>query len=141
MRIVENNLTPNIFTSLRKTGPFKSYQDEDIAIAIKNSLYTIYVLDDSEKPIGMARVVGDGRIAFFIKDVVVIPENQGRYIGTIIMEHVLAYIKAHCCDDAYVGLMSTPHKEGFYEKFGFLRRPNDEYGAGMIMYVSKGASK
>lgn len=141
MRVIENNLTPNIFTSLRKTGPFKPYQDSDIEVAIKNSLYTVYVVDDNDEPIGMARIVGDGRIAFFIKDVVVTPQHQGKYVGTLIMEHLLAYIEAHCCDNAYVGLMSTPHKEGFYEKFGFQRRPNVEYGAGMVMYIRKGESK
>ena len=25
-------------------------------------------------------------------------------------------------------------KEGFYEKFGFVTRPNDDVGAGMILY-------
>ena len=36
----------------------------------------LVVVFDDKRPIGIARIVGDGRIAFFIKDVVVDPAYQ-----------------------------------------------------------------
>ncbi len=134
MKLIENGVTPEIFTQLRKTGPFVEYDTEDIKYALKKTIYTVLVVNDENEPIGMARIIGDNKIAFIIKDVVVIPTYQRQNVGTMIMDQLLSYIKNHACQNAYVGLMSTPHKEGFYERFGFIRRPNKIYGAGMIMY-------
>ncbi len=133
----ENSVDAKTFIMLRKNEPFMSYEEADVEVALRNSLYTVLALDGS-KPIGMARVVGDGRIAFFIKDVVVKREYRRRKIGTGIMNRVLSYIRGVCCDNAYVGLMATPHKEPFYQQLGFTVRPNAEHGAGMLMYIRKG---
>lgn len=38
-------------------------------------------------------------------------------------------------DLAFVSLMSAPGKEGFYEKFGFTKRPDAERGSGMSQYI------
>ena len=37
-----------------------------------------------------------------------------------------------------VNLMSAKDKEPFYEKLGFMRRPNDERGSGMTRFLTKG---
>lgn len=34
-----------------------------------------------------------------------------------------------------VNLMAAKGKEPFYKKFGFIERPNDKHGAGMIQYL------
>jgi len=43
--------------------------------------------------IGMARVVGDGAMFFYIQDVVVTPAHQGRGVGTLLLERVMGYFK------------------------------------------------
>ncbi len=138
MVLIQNGVDAKAFIKLRTGEPFMSYKEEDVKIALKNSLYSVLAMENG-KPIGMARVVGDGRIAFFIKDVVVIKEYRRQKVGTEIMNNVIDYIKSVCCDNAYIGLMATPHKEPFYEQLGFITRPNEEHGAGMLMYVKKGA--
>jgi len=40
-------------------------------------------------------------------------------------------------DFLMVNLMAAPNKEGFYKKFGFIERPNENMGAGMVMYLKK----
>lgn len=137
MKIIENALTANIYTKLRNTGPFVSYDDEDIEISLKNSLHSVVVFDDSYKAIGIARIIGDNRITFIIKDVVVLPIYQNQGIGELLIKNLFSYIDKHACENAYIGLMSTIHKEGFYEKYGFIRRPNENYGAGMVMFYKK----
>ncbi len=141
IRIVENGLTPQIYRDLRKTVNFKEYPDCDVAIAIKNSLYTVVVYD-GDFPIGMARVVGDNRVSFFLKDVIVEKSYQKKKIGNLLMEKIFAYLEIHASDGAYVGLMSTPDGVAFYKKHGFIERPTDGMGPGMILfYTRKGELK
>lgn len=70
-----------------------------------------------------------------IQDVVVDLEYQGRKIGTNIMKYLLKqvdeYKKINPNIRTYLG--ASRGKEGFYRKFGFVSRPNDELGAGMIL--------
>ena len=53
----------------------------------------------------------------------------------MLMESLLRYVNAAGCDGAYVGLMATPGTEGFYEKYGFIRRPTADLGHGMVQFV------
>lgn len=129
----DNALTAQIYIDLRRKVNFKEYEETDIEIAVKNSLYSVVVFDE-KKPIGIARIVGDDRIAFFIKDVVVDPAYQKMRIGNILMQSLHSYIADHACDGAYIGLMSTPDCIPFYKKHGFKERPCDGMGPGMIKF-------
>lgn len=137
LQLIENRLTAEIFTKLRPSKYFQKYDSHDIEIALKNTLYSVIILS-SNTPVGMGRVIGDNRIAFFIKDIVVDSKFRNKGIGYLIMQQLMSYIELKGCDNAYVGLMSTPNKEGFYEKFGFEKRPNDKYGHGMIKFLERG---
>lgn len=137
LRIEENKLTADEFIYLRKFGPFISYEKEDVEIGLSNSLYSIAIYDKNIL-VGIARIVGDGRIVFFIKDVVVNPLYKGLGIGTLIIKQLFNYIERNACINAYIGLMATLNTEKFYERFGFIRRPNDNYGAGMVMFYKGG---
>ena len=53
--------------------------------------------------VGMGRIVGDGAIYFYIQDVAVKPEHQGRGVGRQIMEHLLAYLQAQAPPKAFSG--------------------------------------
>lgn len=121
---------------LRDKANFSTYKIKDIEIAFKNNLFSVVVYDNN-KPIGMGRIIGDDRIAFFIKDVIVDPEYQNMKVGNTIMTSLLDYIENRGCVGAYVGLMSTPHKEDFYKKYGFIKRPSETLGSGMVKFLSK----
>lgn len=43
------------------------------------------------KVVGMGRVIGDGRIFFYIQDIAVLPEHQNKGIGKLIMETIQEY--------------------------------------------------
>ena len=93
----DNALTASIYIDLRRKVNFKEYRKEDVETAIANSLYSVVVFDD-KRPIGIARIVGDGRIAFFIKDVVVDPAYQKNRIGNLLMHKLQEYLAgAACC--------------------------------------------
>jgi len=136
IEIVDNALTPEIYIDVRKQVNFKYYEYDDVKTALANTLYSVVIFDDG-KPIGISRIVGDGRIVFFIKDVVVIPEYQKLKIGSMLMERIEQYLSNTACDGAYIGLMSTPGQTEFYKKFGFIERPTADFGPGMVKYHKK----
>lgn len=132
--IIEKNvLTPEIYINLREKVNFKYYSYRDVEVALNNTLYSVVIYDD-DTPIGIGRIVGDDRIVFFIKDIVVDPDYQKMKIGQIIMKNILEYISTKACEGAYIGLMSTKCCVDFYKKFGFIERPNDDLGPGMVKF-------
>ena len=112
-----------------------TYEDNIVEEALKHTLYSLCVYD-GDKLIGYGRIIGDKTIFIYIHDVMVIPEYQGKQIGTGIMKEVLkrvdSYRKVNPHIRTYLG--ASKGKEKFYEKFGFVARPNEEIGAGMILY-------
>ena len=44
-----------------------------------------------------------------------------------------------CCPVLLVGLFAAKGKEGFYEKYGFMKRPNETYGNGMCTFFNTAA--
>ena len=103
--------------------------------ALKNTLYSLCVYDD-DKLIGYGRIIGDKTIFLYLQDIMVIPEYQNKHIGTGIIENLLKQIKEYKKINpnirTYLG--ASKGKEHFYEKFGFISRPNEDLGAGMILY-------
>ncbi len=66
----------------------------------------------------------------------VIPEYQGKKIGTGIMNKLIEKINEYKKINPYIRtyLGASKGKESIYEKFGFISRNNKELGAGMILY-------
>lgn len=135
INIKNDSLTPEIFINLREKVNFKYYSYEDVKIALKNTLYSVIIYDE-DNPVGMGRIVGDDRIVFFIKDIVVDPDYQNKKIGQLIMNNIFDYISTKACEGAYIGLMSTTCCVDFYKKFGFIERPNNDFGPGMVKFYS-----
>ena len=69
----------------------------------------------------MARVIGDLGLDYYIKDVIVRPEYQGKGIGRLLIGEILHFINDHGINgtEIFVELCAMPDKIPFYEKFGF----------------------
>jgi len=135
--LIERAVTVEEFIELRNAVGWHLPGEEAIRIGLKNSLYSVCAVREGNI-IAMARVVGDGSITFYIQDVIVMPDYQRRGIGAQIMESVMRYIAKTAAPGAIVGLMSAMGKEEFYEKFGFWRRPNENFGCGMMQFWQRG---
>ena len=102
--------------------------------ALNNTLFSLCVYDD-DKLIGYGRIIGDKTIFLYIHDIMVIPSYQGKNIGRGIMQELLKQIDKYKLVNpnirTYLG--ASKNREGFYEKFGFVVRPNEDLGAGMIL--------
>lgn len=91
---------------------------------LPNSLYGVIVKSHG-KTIGMGRVVGDGGLNFEVVDIAVLPEHQGKGIGSRIMKYIMVFLNTNAPESAYISLMADV--PALYEKFGFkLSRPNVE---------------
>ena len=127
--------TPEEFNNLTEAVDWGTRENKIIEEALKHTLYSLCVYDEN-KLIGYGRIIGDKTIFLYIQDIMVIPEYQGKKIGTDIMnkliEKINEYKKVNPEIRTYLG--ATKGKESFYEKFGFISRPNEELGAGMVLY-------
>lgn len=131
-----HTITIEEYNKLRASVDFITIRPNRAATALNNSLYTLIAMDGT-KPVGMARVVGDGGYVYFICDVIVRPEYQSNGLGRRIIETVLSWLKDQVNDGEtiMVNLMSAMNKEPFYEKLGFNKRPFGNHGSGMSLWL------
>ena len=132
-QIVEHLPASEEYNQLRQLVGWGIYERSVIEKALPNSLYFVCAVSDGEI-IGMARVVGDGGIAYYIQDVIVKPDYQRQGIGTQLMDKIMEYIRVHANNNSIIGLMAAKGKEPFYTCYGFTVRPDDKTGSGMTMW-------
>lgn len=104
--------------------------------AIKNS-YATFSVQYEHQTIGMARLLGDGAMSFFLKDLVIDPSHQGRGAGRLLLTHIEEYIRAQLQPgwNGYLQLVSARGKEDFYQKAGYAIHPNEHSGPGMSKWI------
>lgn len=135
IKYIERFPTPEEYNTLTDSVEWGTREEHIIEEALKNTLYSLCVYDD-DKLIGYGRLLGDKTIFIYIHDIMVIPEYQGKNIGTGIMNKLLEKINEYkkVNPDIRTYLGASKGKECFYERFGFETRPNEDVGAGMILY-------
>ena len=103
----ENTITVQEYLYLRDSVHWVPLSLEQAERALENSIYTVCAYDNG-KPVGMGRMVGDGVVIVYVQDP-----------GTQLM----------------LDLMCAKGREQFYSHMGFLARPTETLGPGMIMYL------
>lgn len=135
IKYIENFPSADEYNYLTNSVGWGTREKNIIEEALSNTLYSLCVYDDN-KLIGYGRIIGDKTIFLYIQDIMVIPEYQNKHIGTGIIENLLIrineYKKINPNIRTYLG--ASKGKESFYEKFGFISRPNEDLGSGMILY-------
>lgn len=118
--IKHNELTADEFIYLWESMWGEGPSLEQTKLAMDNTLFRVSVFNDG-KIIAMARMIGDMGLCYYIKDVIVLPEYQGKGIGRMLIEELLKFIDEHGVPDTqiFVELCAMPDKIPFYEKFGF----------------------
>jgi predicted GNAT family N-acyltransferase len=135
IKYIEQTPSADEFNYLTNSVGWGIREKNIIEEALKNTLYSLCVYDN-DKLIGYGRIIGDKTIFLYIQDIMVIPEYQSKHIGTGIMNNLLNQINQYkkINPDIRTYLGASKGKESFYEKFGFISRPNEELGSGMILY-------
>ena len=137
-RISHNTLEADDFIRLFDSAGWGRPDRELVETSLKNSYVTFSVLD-GEKVIAMARLIGDGGMAFFLKDLIVDPGYQGKGIGKELMAHIEEFIRGELKEGwwSYFQLMSAKNKDEFYLKCGYKSHPHERSGHGFTKIIEK----
>ena len=136
MTVQINELSPDLYLCLYRSVGWDAPGLDQIEKALEGSLAT-FCACDGDMPVGMARLIGDGGMSFYIKDFAVLPDYQGQGVGRALMNATESWIEKQLQPGWAVSLelISSKGRESFYAKFGFEQRPNDWDGAGMMKMV------
>lgn len=126
------------YLQLREIVGWTVFPVEQAQAGLDHSRYIISCKDQG-KVVGTARLIWDGGYVAYIADVMVMPEYQRKGIGKQLMQSILDYLEAQMKEGwkIMISLMAAKGKEPFYEGFNFIKRPNEQYGAGMIKWINK----
>ena len=133
---IRHEISLETYMELRDSVGWKRLSDRQARMAIDNALL-ISVLYEDGRPCAMGRVVGDGAVICYVQDLVVRPDCQGKGYGSAILESLKEYVDSIREPDTTMmfALMCAKGRENFYEKHGFIARPTDSLGPGMIQYL------
>lgn len=138
--IVYNEIKPftDDYMALRKKVGFFDLSVDQAHKSLNNALRVICAYD-GERLAGMGRLIGDGALICYIQDVMVDPEYQGRGIGKKIVKMLIDSAEEMVLPGTrmYLGLMSVKGTEEFYERLGFIKRPNERFGSGLTLVLKK----
>ena len=136
VQLVEDQLDIDTYMELRAAVNFRKLSRDQAKRGLDNSLYTLVAYKDG-KAVGMGRIVGDGAIICYVQALIIRPEVQGEGIGGLILESLKSFV----INTGFEGttmmfdLMCAKGREPFYKKHGFIARPTDDLGPGMIQYL------
>jgi len=97
----------------------------ELRAAFESSWLVVGAYADS-RLVGVGRVVSDTAVHAMIYDLIVVPERQGTGIG----EQLLSRLVGQCVNAGIrdIQLFCAKGKRSFYEKRGFVARPEDAPG-------------
>ena len=135
VQLVEDQLDIDTYMELREAVHFRKLSRDQARRGLDNSLYTLAYKDG--KAVGMGRIVGDGAIICYVQDLIIRPEVQGEGIGGLILESLKSFVTNTGFEGTTMmfDLMCAKGREPFYKKHGFIARPTDDLGPGMIQYL------
>ncbi len=118
--IKHNTLSAEEFVLLWESVWGQGPSIEQTRLAMDNTLFRVSIYD-GERIVAMARAIGDKGLCYYIKDVIVLPEYQGKGIGRMLIKELLSFIEENGVPktNIFVELCAMPDKTPFYEKFGF----------------------
>ena len=110
-----NELTAEQFIELWETVWGDGPSLEQTRLAMKHTLFRVSVWD-GDFIVAMARMNGDMGLNYYIKDVVVRPEYQGKGIGKMLINELRRFINDNGVKgtDIFVELCAVPDKIPFY---------------------------
>ena len=136
MEVLIENSQPALeeFVALRSKVGWGETPKQLAKLALDNSLFHV-VARNENRLIGMARIVGDGAMFFYIQDLIVDPDYQSNGIGNLLMQSLESYLSKVAEKGTTIGLLSASGKEAFYSQYGYKERTGSPLGLGMCKFV------
>jgi GNAT superfamily N-acetyltransferase len=117
IRIEERAPTIDEYRSLRASVGWKVPDAEACSRALPSSVAAVTAWD-GERPVGMARAIGDGALYAFVVDVVVRPDHQGQGVGRRLVDLLSTLVTAGSATGV-VHLVADPDLVAFYQGLGW----------------------
>ncbi|KAF3759919.1 putative GNAT family acetyltransferase [Cryphonectria parasitica EP155] len=112
------------YRNLRKSSGLTPVTEAQAAGAVTGSLYGCHITysSGSDQAVAMGRIIGDGGWYFHIADMATLPEHQRKGLGSVVLKHLLAYVKDNSPEDGepYITLFADPPGRRLYERNGFV---------------------
>ncbi len=136
VQYVEDQLDIDTYLELRKAVGFRPLTRDQARKALNNSLYILTAFQNG-RAVGMGRIVGDGAVICYVQDLIIRPEVQGQGIGGTILQNLKDFVLrlGYPGTTMMLCLMCAKGREEFYKKYGFIARPTEDLGPGMITYL------
>ena len=133
---ITDTITTEEYLDMRTSVGWGGFPVEQAKAGLEHTTHICCFRKDG-KPIAIVRLLWDHGYVVYIADVIVRPEFQGIGIGRDLMNNAMNYIKSNLKPGwrMMVNLQAVKGKEGFYKKFGFIERPNEDFGAGMHQWI------
>lgn len=94
--------------------------DHKVRQILDAALYAVVAEDaDTGDVIGCALLLGDNQTFYYVKDVMVRKDWQGKKVGTALMRALVHWLENSAAKHALVGLYTGETLEPFYRQFGF----------------------
>jgi GNAT superfamily N-acetyltransferase len=121
VQIVERKMTPDEYHALLESvGWMSSVNMDHFAERLITPVYSVVAIDTTtNETIGCTLVLSDNASFYYIKDVMVKKEWQGKRIGTALMRAASDWLEKNGVPNSLVGLYTGENLEPFYNQFGF----------------------
>ena len=137
-RIEKNTLLPEEHMALWEAAGWGT-PDRDLVETSLRGSYATFAVRDGGRIIARARLIGDGGMAFYLKDLIVSPDYQGKGIGRELLSYVEDFVRGELKEGwwSFLQLMSAKGKEEFYLKCGYKAHPHERSGAGFTKVIER----
>jgi GNAT superfamily N-acetyltransferase len=106
----------NELEALYRAAPLGNKPAAFLRTVFTNSMFRCLAYEDG-RLVGAGRVLADGADCAYVCDIALLPSHQGRGLGRVIIDRLLAAARGH----KKIILYSVPGKEAFYRRAGFWR--------------------
>ena len=114
-------------------GWLSSMNDAMLEQRLAPALFGVVAEDELKgKVVGCALLLGDHSSFYYVKDVMVHPDWQGKRVGTALMQELTHWLEKNAANNALVALITGETLEPFYQPFGFRQ------AFSMIRYIQRG---
>jgi GNAT superfamily N-acetyltransferase len=131
IRLVEHAPGIEDYRRLRAATGLSPKSEDAAWRGLANTSYGVSLLRRDEV-VGMGRIVGDDGCFYFVVDIAVIPELQGRGLGKRIMDALDAWLRANAPPSAHVSLFADGEAKRLYAKYGFAQ---SDHSVGMFYRI------
>jgi len=120
INIVERTPTVEEYNDLTKGVGWNVKSDDQVEKMLRAPVYALVAEDkETNKAVGCVLLLGDHASFYYIKDMMIHPDLQGKQIGSALMRKLNDWLENNSPGDSLVSLYTGPNLASFYGQFGF----------------------